>query len=127
MNTKTSSRPMFRMAFCCGLLCGLRAQAQQINPGIDCFTTPRGGTTYLSFASDPLPADFFGPGCAPFDGSVPLMGIPLQTFPPGAAGQADTIVQRLQSVNVPPGGSATVPIQIVALQLMSVQPFQVNC
>jgi hypothetical protein len=105
----------------------VRAQAQPIVAGIDCFTTSRSGATYLSFASSPLPGNFFGPGCAPFNGSVPLMGIPLQTVPPGVLFQTDTIVQRIQPANVPPGGSATVPIQIVALQLMSVQPFVVNC
>src|ERR1041385_268963 len=127
MNTKPSSRLLFRLGICCGLLAGLRAQAQPITPGIDCWTTPRGGSTYLSFASNPLPTNFFGPGCESFNGSITLMGTPLQTTPPAVLGQTDTIVQRLQAANLIPGGSATVPIQIVALQLMSVQPFQVNC
>src|ERR1041385_2723509 len=87
MNTKPSSRLLFRLGICCGLLAGLRAQAQPITPGIDCWTTPRGGSTYLSFASNPLPTNFFGPGCESFNGSITLMGTPLQTTPPAVLGQ----------------------------------------
>jgi hypothetical protein len=70
-----------------------------------------------------LPQDFFGPSCAPFEGDVPLMGEPLGSFMGRDTGSADTIVQRHQEA-MP---LATIPIELVALSLMSVDPIQVQC
>jgi hypothetical protein len=52
-------------------------------------------------------------------GIVPLTGIPL----PGLA-DADTIVRRLTDTTPFPGPPDTIPIEIVALQLRSVQPVE---
>lgn len=95
-----------------------------INPGIDVFTTPPGGTSYEDFCELPIPAGFFGPGSRPFDGRVVLVGVPLL---PAQLGPTDTVVQRTQGATVIfPGGVATMPIEIVALSLQSVTPITVT-
>jgi hypothetical protein len=73
-------------------------------------------TGELDFSENPIPADFFGPGSLPFEGHVPLLGIPF-----GPAG-TDTIVERGPVT----GGLESVPIQIVALELKSIAPIEVN-
>ncbi|MEE9293718.1 MAG: nidogen-like domain-containing protein [Phycisphaerae bacterium] len=87
-------------------------------PGDDCWSTPCGSTQY-DFALTPIPADFFGPGSDPFDGTVQLGG---QT------GFIDTVVSRL-------GGmcfdgrepvTQTVEIEIVELNLVSCEPITVT-
>gem|GEM_PF-5763416 len=96
-----------------------------IPPGIDLFSTPAGGATYQDFLELPIPPDFFDPGSEPFFGRIEMQGAPLNTEPPGLVQPADTIVQRLAAAEVPPGGAATVPVQIVALSLASSQPMVV--
>ncbi|MBK8913180.1 MAG: hypothetical protein IPM64_01030 [Phycisphaerales bacterium] len=74
----------------------------------------------------PLPPNFFGPGSDPFIGTIFSTGQPLD---PGGLGATDTIVRRpfdpLQPFD-PPGAAGTVPIEIVALQLVSIQPITVT-
>jgi hypothetical protein len=82
-------------------------------------------SSYFDFAAGTaIPAGFFDPGSDAFTGRVPLAGVPLGTFGANRAGDADTVVHRLSSVNVPP--AAPVPIEIVALNLVSVQPITVT-
>ena len=98
---------------------------------------------------------FFGPGSDPFIGRVFMAGVPIipesprQTclvLPAGEqAGQArlgvvdsdpfcggpglgmtDTIVHRTQGLGLPPAGGGAVPIEIVALNLVSAQPITVT-
>ncbi|MFO0839494.1 MAG: lamin tail domain-containing protein [Phycisphaerae bacterium] len=98
-----------------------------IASGIDLWTSPSGGSTYDDFSSFPLPPGFFDPGSDPFGGTVVFGGQPLSTSPPSALGPTDTIVRRGGSVSLPnPGDTATVPIEIVALSLVSVQPITVT-
>ena len=95
-----------------------------IGPGIDLFTTPSGGTTVEDFGPTPLPPGFFGPGSDPFTGQVVYEGAPLGGMIPGPT---DTIVQRMGPASLPaPGSSATIPIQIVALSLVSTAPITVT-
>ncbi len=70
-----------------------------------------------------IPPDFFGHGSDPFTGRIRLQGTPI----PSAAA-ADTIIRRLEDVSLPPPfpSSATVPIEIVALSLVSVEPIRVT-
>ena len=96
-----------------------------INQGIDLFTTPPGGATRQDFSSMPLPPGFFDPGSDPFEGTVVFQGQPLGTQPPGIFGPTDTIVQRSAGVTLP-GPSNTIPIEIVALSLVSVNPITVT-
>jgi len=96
-----------------------------INPGMDLWTTPPGGVSYQEFPpSNPLPPGFFGPGSDPFIGHLELQGDPLQTMPPGILGPADTIVVRPQIAELP--SNNIVPVQIVALSLVSIQPITVT-
>jgi hypothetical protein len=77
------------------------ASADAINPGFDLFAT--------TFAN----ADLSGAGL----GIVSFQGVPLQ---PSNLGNTDTIVQRTGSL--PPGGIGPIPIELVALELKSIQP-----
>lgn len=106
-----------------------------VNPGIDVWTTPGGGVTFQDFSGNPIPADFFDPGSDPFTGSIDLQGLPLPdlTPPPAVTGVPvgqlpfDTVVQRLEPAPLPKDGTqATIPIEIVALQLQSIQPITVT-
>ncbi len=104
------------------------AAAQDVLPGIDVWTTPAGGTSHQDFSSNPIPADFFGPGSDPFDGVIVFGGLPLFDFDnPSQRLPFDTVVERQDTAVLPEVGSeATVPIEIVALSLQSVQPITVT-
>lgn len=98
-----------------------------IQPGIDLFTTPAGGSTYQDFSGMPIPPGFFDPGSDPFVGTVCYQGQPLQTNPPSVIDPTDTIVRRNAPAYLPgPGGIDVVPIEIVALSLVSCQPIVVT-
>lgn len=78
------------------------------------------GTTPGGYPS--IPSGFFDPGSEPFTGQIKLRGQPLDI---GNLGNTDTVVQRtadpFQQTD-PPGTTGTVPIEIVALSLVSVEP-----
>jgi hypothetical protein len=103
-------------------------QVAKVVPGVDAFrtaTTP-GKATGVDFAANPIPAGFFCPGSPPFNGKVDLMGAPLQTNPPGVAGDSDTLVERLTEASFN-GGPVTVPVRVRALRLTSVSPLSITC
>ncbi|MFO0974200.1 MAG: hypothetical protein U1A27_12295 [Phycisphaerae bacterium] len=77
-----------------------------------------GGTSPIP----PIPADFFYPGSQPFFGTVAVGGVPINA----SNGDTDTIVQRLSCADVPDGGCATVPIEMVGLSLVSVDPIHIG-
>lgn len=81
--------------------------ASSVLAGWDLFQTDSGGTTFMgqAFAGVPL-------GNFDFGGSIGLKPV----------GQTDTIVQRLGGSSAP-GPLPNVPIEMLALQLMSVAPF----
>lgn len=90
----------------------------------DLWVTPPGSSTSYSFLDSPLPADFFGPGSAPFDGTVRFRGSPIA---PDTLGPADTVVRRSEDrCPTEKGESVTVDIEIVALSLTSVEPIIVS-
>jgi hypothetical protein len=94
---------------------------------VDLFITPPGGVTHQDFTGTPLPPGFFGPGSDPFAGDVVFQGVPLNTTPSGVLGPTDAIVKRLDVANVPMVPSTdVVPIEIVALSLVSVAPITVT-
>lgn len=80
-------------------------------------------TTHMNLNT---PADFFGPGSDPFTGLVAFTGEPLGSFMGRNTGDADTVVQRKAAVDPMPGSPATVPIEIVALNLVSAEPIVVR-
>lgn len=66
-------------------------------------------------------------------GPIPFEGVPLETFDFGGTvgvldtGNADTIVQRIDPATVPSDGQTdTINIEIVALQLVSVDPIDIG-
>ena len=106
---------------------GIPDECEFAAAGIDLWTTPPGGTAYYAFGNPAIPAGFFGPGSDPFSGQVVLGGEPLATDPPGALGLADTVVQRREDADllwVPT--QDTVETQLVALNLVSVEPIRVT-
>ncbi|HKQ97999.1 MAG TPA: protease pro-enzyme activation domain-containing protein [Candidatus Polarisedimenticolia bacterium] len=108
-----------------GVCVGTPTVCASIDPTIDLFTTPAGAGTHVSFGATPIPADFFDPGSEPFAGDVPMQGRAID--PLGLLGPTDTIVRRTQPASlIGPGASATVPIEIVALSLVSSQPITVG-
>src|SRR5262245_1935865 len=96
-----------------------------VAPGIDLFTTPAGGASFESFASNPIPAGFFGPNSDPFAGSIALQGSPIA--PLTALGATDVVVQRKAIATLlNPGDQSVVPIEILALSLVSSTPITVT-
>lgn len=95
--------------------------------GYDLFVSSPEDTTFTIGGDLAIPADFFGPGSQPFAGSIAFGSQPLGEFMGHAIGDADTVVQRLEPADVAgPGATDTVPIEIVALSLVSVSPISVQ-
>jgi hypothetical protein len=110
------------------------AQAEDVLPGHDLFTTDSSHTQF-DFAVHPIAADFFGPGSDPFDGGVPANSLPLPQnpfCPPTLCvndhlSATDTMIERLDLATLPAvGDSATIDIEIVALSLQSIDPITVT-
>jgi hypothetical protein len=74
-----------------------------------------------------LPADFFFTGSDPFVGTIEFKGNGLNTNPAGVLRSIDTIVRRLADTPpMNPGDTAVVPIELVALNLVSCSPITVT-
>lgn len=99
----------------------------QVPAGTDFWRTAGEGRTYYSFADNPLPADFFCPGSAPFAGVVNFEGRPVATAPAGAFGEADTIIERLDPVVFDSLGTAKTRVVVRALSLVSAAPIDTAC
>lgn len=121
-----------------------------LQAGNDVFHSP----PWQSMLMLDLPAGFFAPGSDPFVGAVQLQGMPFappssQPFQPQgpfphvsetaqhllvdarqASAQGDTVVRRLQDVSLfdpgTPAATQAIPIEIVTLDLVSVQPIIVT-
>jgi hypothetical protein len=110
------------------ILVALPAAGQDaILKGSDLFATGATGTTFVSFATDPIPAGFFCKGSPAFYGQIRLQGVPLTTSPAGIAGETDTIVRRLADAPFDSYGHARAPVRIVALKLEAMDPIVVQC
>lgn len=92
-------------------------------PGIDLWQTPP-GISFQDFSGSPIPADFFGPGSDPFDGTIELEGSPLDL---SALVFTDTIVRRIDVVVLAacPSEGITI-IEIFALKLINSAPITVT-
>ncbi len=89
--------------------------------GYDCWSTESGHVNIE------LPPDFFGPGSAPFTGRIDLEGVPLETAGPFELGDTDTVLRREADMLLPAAGEQSqVAIELVALNLQSVQPIVVQ-
>jgi hypothetical protein len=95
--------------------------ANNIPIGDDCWETAC-GRTHFEFCEDPIPAGFFdntpGASSLPFAGIVRLGGDPND-------GLDDTRIARLAPLDLAPGDSGTIPIEMVALNLVSCAPITV--
>ena len=114
------------------------AIADNVPPGLDYFFTPANVCTppttgsYLQLGvtdSPPIPAGFFGAGSQAFSGTICWQGAPLG----GSFGLADTVIQRTGALTFAGAGcpcsgtcTATVPIEIVGLNLISIDPITVS-
>lgn len=113
-------------AICMVLCLSVHAQAQEVLAGVDLLETDPSNTTW-----DLGNLQSLCPGCSVVgDTIIPLQGVPFGFSPvcPGEdLGSADTIVRRLSDTVGLPVGPAPIQIEIIELQLQSVQPFQVDC
>ncbi len=101
--------------------------AQDVQPGVDIWTSPGQGTSSDDFSLNPIPADFFDPGSDPFADVVEFIGFPLFDLNAAVPLPFDTVVERQAPANLPEVGSvAEVPIEIKALSLVSAQPITVT-
>jgi hypothetical protein len=109
------------------LVVGAPASAD-VPPGFDLFETDPSATVFSFREEFTIPPNFFDQGSAPFQGDVTFGGVPLNTFQNRDIGDTDTVVQRPQNaVLAPPFPAQTeIPLELVALNLQSVQPIQVD-
>lgn len=66
-----------------------------VPPGFDTWHTPADGGTYYKLANEPIPAGFFCDDSQAFTGTLDFEGVPIKTFPAGALGKTDTIIERM--------------------------------
>ena len=110
-----------------GFLVAAPAAAQIVSAGYAYWQTlpptpAKNVGSVLNLDGHPIPADFFGPGSDELFGEVNLQGVPLNTYN-GDLGPTDTIVSRpLDTVPLTSGVPDTIPIEIVALSLVSASP-----
>jgi hypothetical protein len=98
-----------------------------VDSGLDVWVTRDDGSTFFSFKKDPLPADFFCSGSEPFTDSIFLKGSPVATFPAGALGEADTILQRLDDAVFDENGVAATRLQMQALHFVGMELLDTVC
>ncbi|HEX9941976.1 MAG TPA: hypothetical protein VGG03_08170 [Thermoanaerobaculia bacterium] len=97
-----------------------------IHKGVDLWMTVA-GFAQTSFASEPIPADFFCPGSQPFTGTIYFKGAPLAAEPAASLGAIDTVVRRLDDAAFDAKGVAYTRIQLMALSLVSTRPVETSC
>lgn len=128
---KQTLNTLSRIALVVAALALITVPATALEPviehGSDIWHTQPNGTSVVKFEADPLPADFFCTGSKPFAGRIVVGGVPLATEPAGVLGRTDTIVQRLDNAVFDDNGVAQSRIQVSAIHLRSVQPFQTSC
>lgn len=104
-----------------------RADPGSVTAGHDLLETvsEQGNESYINFACQPLPADFFGPGSDPFDGRVAVQGDPFDTFGGfGALSPTDTIWERLADTGET--FPAMIPVEVVKMSLVSAEPLLIS-
>ncbi len=122
-----SSRTLGIFLLLSSLTTSVFAADRIIQNGIDAWRTRGDGSTFLDFATNPIPAGFFCANSAPFTGRLAFEGVPVVTGTPGALGATDTIVQRLDDAAFNKRGVATTRLQFRALSLKSVAPIATSC
>lgn len=122
-------KAVFRITLCVALLAlvGVPLSAQIIEGGTDLWRTRGDGSTYASFALDPLPAGFFCAGSAPFAGKIVFQGVPVATEPEGVLNLTDTVVHRLDDAVFNANGVAVTRIQMAAMEFEGVELLRNEC
>jgi hypothetical protein len=98
-----------------------------VDSGLDVWFTRDDGRTFFSFEKEPLPADFFCSGSAPFTGTIRFKGAPIATHPEGALGGADTILLRLDDAVFDEEGVAVTRLQMQALHFKGMELLENEC
>lgn len=114
-------------AVCFAIAVPAIAADRVIRGGIDIWATRPDGTTHYDFADNAIPAGFFCANSEPFTGMIYLKGAPIATGAPGALGNADTIVERLDDAVFTKSGVATTRVRMRALSLVSMAPIKTSC
>lgn len=98
-----------------------------IPPGFDLFETDPEQTVFKFEGQTTIPPNFFDQGSQAFQGEVRFGGDPIVRFMSADMGDADTVVQRQDDTVVPNPGtqSSPIPIELVSLSLVSMQPITV--
>jgi len=114
--------------FAAGLIFNVTNAQDIIDPGPDYYIVPDDPASFFEFGGPeipPIPADFFGPGSDPFDGTISFEGIgsgyPMPDW-------FDVNITRLFQGNVSPPypAFAMIDVEIVELRLQSIDPIMVN-
>lgn len=92
-------------------------QIATVPPGVDCFSTPAEESA-ARLSENPLPAGFFGPDSAPFDGDICFRGDPQIAL--------DTCVERLDELKFDENGRASTRIELTELELVGCEPIVVQ-
>jgi len=97
-----------------------------IPAGFDLFETDPASTIFRFNGPTEIPAGFFGPGSEAFRGTVNFAGQRIEMFDGMPTGDADTVVRRQSPIQLfSDQPSDPIPIQIVELSLVSVEPIKV--
>jgi hypothetical protein len=99
----------------------------QLPAGFDLFETDPQNTIFNFSGAAAIPPGVICPTCGGFQGMVNFGGRPPGMFMGQYTGDGDTFVRRGAAV-LPPGGapSGAIPIELVSLSLVSVQPIMVS-
>jgi hypothetical protein len=101
------------------------AQDRDVIPrGSDGWTTAGDGSTVAEVI---LPAGFLDRDCPAYHKEVVLKGVPVETSPEGAFGNADTIIERLGDAAFDERGVATTKIAVRALHFRAVDDLGTGC
>jgi hypothetical protein len=100
------------------------ATADSLESGYDSWVTPDSGKTKLDL---PFPAGFFCNGLSSaVTKTIKFKGVPFTTNPGGEIGEADTLIERMDTATFV-NGVATTRLRIVGLSLASSAPITITC
>jgi hypothetical protein len=98
----------------------LPASAQIIPAGNDYWATPATGNTYMTLPTGDLESLCGAPADPSWDHVIRFRGVPVFA-------DADTIVRRLDSINLPVGASTSVRVQVTALRFEGLTTTDTPC
>lgn len=96
---------------------------ERVAPGVDLWSTPGNGRTFVDFSAEPIPAGFFCPGSAPFAGRIEFRGVPIKGAPSGA----DTVIERIDEATFNERDVAVTRTRVRAIQLAGLAAVTTSC